>query len=816
MSISGNPRFRLNINAAHLLVTMKGRSIGICDHCEQECKVLRCTRCKKAQYCSRACQKKHWKALHKYTCSPISDSNKNPSQHHRKDLLPQSNEKKIKEHNAFFQSLSEMPLNEAHSKYLYAQEQIEILKEEANLRSKELQALGKRQQRIEKQRIKTNKKLNKSSQNRNQNKAKVESDFDFSSTLQTMSLKKSLSSASRLTPCANGWSYTVEYLANISCFLILLVPQREANIVKTQNAAIPNLDDLSLKVTPIHFKNIDNPLEEGKDTPHLYENDGYYQTRVELTQKNYKHPRLSKKENTQHLLSIILPGHIPESDGTLTTQTDCIYLRFKCRATSQPIYKLPISELINQESAMNIDNNESGMHSTGVQENVNAIQVLSSTSQPHHLESLRCRQCQFFLLQDGSKATHNDVGIEDDKENRNIMKRVLPLPSGNLEEIGDYLMCTPEQLSTIQFSSSCPAIRGVALEDGNALVLNAKDFGNRISILSMVQGYGENNYGEDTDKNEASSKEKGASSHLGNLMEDAVEYRGVREWKDKVGGATVCCSNCCSILGFSLVDTDNPESIRLFKHRVSAGGYDERVKHMIPEPKKINIDTIRSRGIYDGNNCGSFIAHEMIRYAERHAVFTFTIMKEVKPEMPGDALVNNEEIRRGMILRVLSWDTKMSVSHGKFSPDANRPLYFENVLKVVFQEYEERGDRDTTEETLLGDMASWTWLSKDLCCDPSQPTAHDSNHHRKDVKEKEKNIGNQDMKENIDINQLARASVRLYLLEDEYDELEELIFAGSLYFPANLSELTAQLKLGKQALESSNGRYGLSMLQYME
>jgi hypothetical protein len=39
----------------------------ICGHCKREGAILRCSRCKSAFYCDRACQQRHWPA-HKPSC----------------------------------------------------------------------------------------------------------------------------------------------------------------------------------------------------------------------------------------------------------------------------------------------------------------------------------------------------------------------------------------------------------------------------------------------------------------------------------------------------------------------------------------------------------------------------------------------------------------------------------------------------------------------------------------------------------------------------------------------------------------------------
>lgn len=46
-----------------------GRNMDECHVCHERCKPLRCTKCRQVWYCSRECQKTHWKAGHKRTCN---------------------------------------------------------------------------------------------------------------------------------------------------------------------------------------------------------------------------------------------------------------------------------------------------------------------------------------------------------------------------------------------------------------------------------------------------------------------------------------------------------------------------------------------------------------------------------------------------------------------------------------------------------------------------------------------------------------------------------------------------------------------------
>lgn len=57
-----------------IMVTSSGRAPAKCDHCGQQFERLqRCSRCKAAFYCSKACSTAAWRAGHKQACLPASE-----------------------------------------------------------------------------------------------------------------------------------------------------------------------------------------------------------------------------------------------------------------------------------------------------------------------------------------------------------------------------------------------------------------------------------------------------------------------------------------------------------------------------------------------------------------------------------------------------------------------------------------------------------------------------------------------------------------------------------------------------------------------
>ena len=143
--------------------------------------------------------------------------------------------------------------------------------------------------------------------------------------------------------------------------------------------------------------------------------------------------------------------------------------------------------------------------------------------------------------------------------------------------------------------------KGITLEDDCILALHKNDL-NSVSILA-IEGYGE----EDADIATLRDNCNDAT------YKDAT-YRGSRIWTESVGGATVCCTYCCSTVGYA--SFENTDTIRLFKHRLEANQLKPRKK------------TYSFENSFQRNTCGSFIAREVIRFAEAHAIFTFVVIQK--------------------------------------------------------------------------------------------------------------------------------------------------------------------------------------------
>ena len=338
-----------------------------------------------------------------------------------------------------------------------------------------------------------------------------------------------------------------------------------------------------------------------------------------------------------------------------------------------------------------------------------------STSQ-EVANSLCCRACEQSLF-----------------NNTATVKRILPLPAGYWDEITDYLICYNGQPS-IDFSPSLTqAQEGAILEDAAAMIVHKDDVGESICVL-CVEGYGEN------------------ENKIDFFEDDGINFRGERVWKDSIGGGTICCSQCCTTLGFASLEA--PENLRLLKHRLSTSHpFDDSLQR---------------------HSCDSFVAHEIIRYAESKAIFTF--------------VVATASHRKCLLLQLLSWDTRFADSNESKHDDMKRDeLRFRRVVKVIYEE-----TLDTAENSIVGSVA-WNWGNLDLCCIDGMKTEATIN--------ATNSTGN-----------TGKASVRISVSIHEWNEFKKALLNGSSMFLAKeVIDTTILLTLGEEKLKRSDC-IGLSAL----
>jgi hypothetical protein len=231
--------------------------------------------------------------------------------------------------------------------------------------------------------------------------------------------------------------------------------------------------------------------------------------------------------------------------------------------------------------------------------------------------------------------------------------------------------------------------------------------------------------------------------------------RGGRPWRDWVGGATLTCSACASVLGFAAAadgasgagtaPAPSPSAARpsawasrLLKHRIgwtsSAGGGGGEF------------------GVVD------FVMREMIRYSENKAIFSFRVACEGR----GGRL----------LLRILSWDSEAGTDReGRAAPGADGPLevQWRRLVQVLYEE----SHADDGGAPLQAEL-QWTW-NRDWCCAP---------------------IAKEEKSDEAPI-ELPASVVRLFLELEEYEELRRGLRQASDWYSEDAKQATILSTIGR-------------------
>jgi hypothetical protein len=268
---------------------------------------------------------------------------------------------------------------------------------------------------------------------------------------------------------------------------------------------------------------------------------------------------------------------------------------------------------------------------------------------PDQANALACKSCGQGIFSNGA------------------IERTLPLPSGHWEGLDDYLMCYEGQ-STVQFGAiSSGAQQHCLLLDSTVLVAHADDMGSSVCVLAQT-GYGE------AAQEEANAV---AGENDGTTWDPSdAQARGSRPWREAVGGATLTCSLCTQTLGVAPFEL--PDSYRIFRHQLIV---------VTSDSQECPLSTI-----------GSFVANEMVRYAQTAAIYSFSII-----------LDDDRKHKKCLMVRLLSWETHAASSeHSRIDESGVHRLEWRRVAKLLFEETE-------TENT---GPEQWMW-NVDWCCPPS-------------------------------------------------------------------------------------------------
>lgn len=288
------------------------------------------------------------------------------------------------------------------------------------------------------------------------------------------------------------------------------------------------------------------------------------------------------------------------------------------------------------------------------------------------------------------------------------------------------------------------------------LCLNHDDLAGTACVLA-VPGYGEE------DEQEGKQDEKTVDDGL--LMDASAAVRGNRNWTDVTGGATVCCSQCRAPIGFAAIES--PESFRLLKHRLT-----------IPHDHSLGNDG-QSRRL---SSCASFLAREMVRYAEAKAIFTFIVTLEA-PKM---SFASNVFVKC-ILLRLVSWDCNIATG----LEESSRRLAFGRYAKIVFEEtYDKKANQPA-------DDGKWMWGGVDLCCPPGN-SANDKLFAPADTEESSSSTS--------EGTEPSISAARILLQEDEYRETLQCLRRGQKLFTKDVAEATILVKMGATPSSASGDR----------
>ena len=416
-----------------------------------------------------------------------------------------------------------------------------------------------------------------------------------------------------------------------------------------------------------------------------------------------------------------------------------------------------------------------------------------------------------------------------------------------------FCLFARQQQPVIDFAAgSVCAEPSIALQDAGLLCFHRKDVEKAVCPLA-VDGYGEpteddNNNKEDdareddlgsfaktpstpfdfsspevessaaTAKEEKKEEPESISNSSKNNNEQPISatsavVRGDRSWQDARDGESVslCCGRCCSPLGFASLSS--PETWRFWKHRLSVPKT-ATVKESKRTSDRTAMGTFLSSSLLlpftnlkPLGSCSSFLARELVRYAESKAIFTFVVRCEENDDesyyadnetdggTPVATTAKNNE-KKCLLLRLLSWETAMATSFDgndesssspppAVQPRPSRRLGFRRVAKIVFEE--------TIDPTALpkkgtahgdnGSATQWFWGGVDLCCPP--PVNGNGNGNAIPMTPADEDD------ENIKV-----STVRLQLPREEYDRISEDLVSGKALFEKEMADATIMLKMG--------------------
>jgi HECT-like Ubiquitin-conjugating enzyme (E2)-binding/MYND finger len=413
--------------------------------------------------------------------------------------------------------------------------------------------------------------------------------------------------------------------------------------------------------------------------------------------------------------------------------------------------------LVDDDEAISIRISYARIKDINICFDVRSLQQLSIDD----VKNIRCRNCNETIC-------------------TQTISKVLPLPSGQFDEMEDYFMCYGGEQATHFSTSAMSAQSGTVLEDEISLIMHQEDCQDALCVLSTV-GYGEDF--ESSSKGKHGIVEEQSSLLSLDLDSDNTGpmLRGMRQWHDRVGGMTLTCSLCSSVLGFS--PHDLPDTYRLLKHRL-----------VNPMPFATKAPLVVLKESFP--SISGFLVHEMIRYAETQAVFAFDVMTAYDEFLPQPEI--NVLGHNCLRLRLLGWDSIscdtddfVVNAHGNFSISK-----WNRLAKVTY----ELLSVPRRQSNMKRHDDIWMLNNVDWCCLPNNEKDNEK------VSDEKTRVGAGYATERND-----KSFVRIFICPTEWDDLEIQLESSSKCLSKQTKEAIISTKLGS-SIENSRS-VGLACLR---
>ncbi len=787
-----------------------------CDHCGKTSPSnLRCSQCQSVWYCDRSCQSSAWSPPSTTTNTDSGTGGREKHGGHREICRRLCKAKK--KQNAFvelMQHVQTLDCNEAYRRMCLVQDEIQRLKSSESVGG--MPQRRNNDQLAQLQRHESN-RMDQTFQDEDTRIRIITPNPNDQTHVPDIKTPQPAIQPCKLQRVSGIWLHhggkiSIEYLPNVKCYRVVLL--RSAPTTSTAGDVVDH-DDHELNCIPKSQNELHCTI-----TPKIMKYDGIYDHfEVKLYQSQQPDTIASSsapsslewKEVQILLLSMSLPTPTRHTSLDNEGEEGAILPEVSMSLDDNSI-SLRIQLIQNEDqSSIAMTNNES----ESMVDNLLGVDPSSPSFSPHvitnalDLNYVRCRSCQHHLLQVRDKPTTittntaentHDTTCKNDNPHPTatvtttpIIKSVLPLPSGYWDDISDYLMCYDGQASVDFTSSSTCAIATMALEDDAILVLHRSDLdvmGGVCVLDALGGGYGERitmgGYGKHDIANGSGSGDVGEGGGT-----------SFRKWKDRAAihgiKSTATCASCYSTLGY--VSGYENDTFRLYKHLLDCG------KELDDDGSLRNVcgdDVLKGRGgVFSHYTCATFLARELVRYAESDAIYTFIVAISDVNDWTRMGRNNPGEY---ILLRTLGWDTPMSTvtgctrlddpAEGNISGDLiNFQLNFRKVVKVIF-EVVTNGNVLTSSRIDNGDsLMEWTWGGIDFCCPPPRLTSS----------------SNADSLVDDELAKQKRASsVGIFLSEREWCELKHALYRSSDYFTQTVSDAIVTTKLGVLPLPTSD------------